>query len=108
MSLSVAMVSVFLLYILGGFLLLQTDDIALSYQFLSIHDDPVFNALAAVSGITIGISCITLVFFALISQRNDTDVAIVLFFALVGTGFAAGLVRMSIGITIRVFVDFIP
>jgi hypothetical protein len=108
--LSVVVVSIFLMYILGGILFLQISDVDLPYRFLSTHNDPVFNTLATMSGTTIGTACIALVFFTLVSQKNDNDndAAIVLFFALVGIGFAAGLIRMSIAVTLQFFANLIP
>jgi hypothetical protein len=107
-GLSITTVIIFSIYVLGGTLLLYTGDVTLPYQFLSAHNDPVFNTLATVAGITIGTACIALVFFALVSQNREADIGIVVFFALVGLGFAAGLVRMSLTVTLRFVVQFIP
>lgn len=98
----------FVLYLTGGFLLLQSDSVILPYQFLSFDSDPVFNTLATVSGIAIGTTCLGLVFFALVSQKNEDTVSLVVFFALIGIGFAAGLIRMSIGVTLRAFGQLLP
>lgn len=105
---SILTVIVFVLYLTGGFLLLQTGSGTLPYQFLSLDSDPVFNTLTTVSGIVIGTMCMVLVLFALVSQKNEDTDSIVLFFALIGIGFAAGLVRMSLGVTLRFFGQLLP
>jgi hypothetical protein len=106
--LSVVVVSIFSIYLVGGVLLLHTGDITFPYQFLSVHNDPVFNTLATVAGISIGTTCMALVFFTLLSQKNNPNVGIVLFFALIGMGFAAGLIRMSLTVTLRFVINLVP
>lgn len=106
--LTVVTLFIFMTYIIGGTLLSQIGGMSLPYSFLSVNSDPVFNILVTVSGVTIGTGCLALVFFALVSQKNDAGVGIVVFFALVGLGFAAGLVRLSIAVTLRFLVHLIP
>jgi hypothetical protein len=107
-TLSVIVISLFAMYILGGALLLRMGSMTLPYMFLSVSSDPVFNILSTISGITIGTGCLALMFFALISKKNDTNVGVVVFFAIVGIGFAAGVVRMSIAVTLRFLFQIIP
>lgn len=94
----------FIVYLLSGTLAVQTDSMNLPYQFLSMNNDPVFNILATISGITIGTACLALVLLLLVPIDENTDTGIAIFFALIGMGFAAGLVRMSLSVTIQFFV----
>ena len=108
MALSVVVVVLFVGYLLGGTLVSQTDGVSLPYQFLSMNDDPVFNTLATITGTTLGTGCGALVLFTLLSNNDSVDASIAIFFALVGLGFSAGLVRISIPVTVRFLVHFVP
>ena len=108
MVLSVVVVVLFTGYLLGGTLVSQTDGISLPYRFLSMNDDPVFNTLATATGMSLGTGCIALVLFELLSPNNSVDASIAIFFALVGFGLSAGLVRISMPVTLRFLVQFIP
>lgn len=70
-------------------------------------NDPVFNILATGSGITIGTACVALVLLLLVPIDENINTGIAIFFALIGLGFAAGLVRMSISATIQFFVHLL-
>lgn len=107
MVLTMLALILFIMYILGGILIVPSASMSLPYQFLSMNNDPIFNILVTVSGITIGTACISLVLLLLVPIDENDDTGIAIFFALIGVGFAAALVRMSMSATILFFIHLL-
>lgn len=106
-GLTMLVLILFIVYLLGGIVAVQSASMSLPYQFLSMNNDPVFNILATVSGITIGTACIALVLLLLVPIDENDDIGIAIFFALIGVGFAAGLVQISISATMQFFIHLL-
>lgn len=99
--------SLFLLYVVGGFLGMMTGLFMLPYPFLSLHADPLFNVLAASTGILICVTTSTLIFLTAFTSYQNQNYDIVMFFSFIGFGFGAGAIRFTAPTVVSILVGLL-
>jgi hypothetical protein len=93
-------------YIIGGYVAVSTGAITPGYRFLAVNTDPVFNGLVALVSLCVCLGTGSLVLLALFSRIDTTNDRIAVLLSLVGLGFGAAVLEVSLQPIVGVFVLF--
>ena len=82
-------------YVVGGFLGTRAGVFQLSYPFLSLHEDPLFNLLTVTLGFLFCVANFTLLFLTAFADYNNDYEELIILSTCIGFGCGVGMIRMT-------------